>query len=411
MKHWSSLFLIFLSTLSLSATAQSSDNEPSDNATISTNIGQSPTLHRRFTGSKTFEVLHVGVPLVATGLMLAPANDEFKALRDSYCSGSHTSVDDYLQYAPAAAMVALKAAGVESRSSWGRMLTSDALSVALLTLATNGLKMTTNVGRPDTGANNSFPSGHTATAFMTATMLHKEYGAESKWYSIGAYTAATATGLMRVTNNRHWMRDIIVGAGIGILATETGYLLADWIFGDHGINGNESNYADTSWQEIDRPSSIGLYLGSVNSLGEIEEGVTIGTGSKVGFEGAYFFNKYVGVGGRFAISNAPIEREMATEEEELDAIETTLSCVAAYPISRRLRLAAKVLAGVVNYDNATLYSGTYATVGTGVSIDYLANRHFAMRGFCDFDATYITTLSQPRLNPSATFGFAGSIIF
>lgn len=58
--------------------------------------------------------------------------------------------------------------------------------------------------RPDGSTNNSFPSGHTATAFSAATILHKEYGmTRSPWYSIAGYMLTTATGCMRVFNNRH----------------------------------------------------------------------------------------------------------------------------------------------------------------------------------------------------------------
>ena len=57
----------------------------------------------------------------------------------------------------------------------------------------------------------------------------------SPWYSIGAYTAATLTGLSRQMNNKHWLSDVLVGAGIGILSTEVGYYLADLIFKGRGI--------------------------------------------------------------------------------------------------------------------------------------------------------------------------------
>ena len=123
--------------------------------------------------------------------------------------------------APAAILLGLKAAGVPSRSSWGRMLVSDAISIALLTGVVQGLKHTTDVTRPDGTNNQSFPSGHTATAFMTATMLSKEYGHISPWVSVGAYSVATATGLMRMANNKHWLSDVMVGAGIGILSTDS----------------------------------------------------------------------------------------------------------------------------------------------------------------------------------------------
>ena len=84
--------------------------------------------------------------------------------------------------------------------------------------------------RPDGSRYNSFPSGHTATAFMTATMLHQEYGWRSPWFSIGGYTAAAITGVSRICNNRHWLSDVVAGAGIGIGAVHLGYYLTDLIF-------------------------------------------------------------------------------------------------------------------------------------------------------------------------------------
>ena len=119
-----------------------------------------------------------------------------------------------MQYAPAAVMLGMKVAGVQSRSSWGRMLVSDAFSALLMGGVVNTLKQTTNVERPDGSNKHSFPSGHTATAFMTATMFTKEYGHKSPWVGVGAYSVATATGLMRMANNKHWLSDVLTGAGI-----------------------------------------------------------------------------------------------------------------------------------------------------------------------------------------------------
>lgn len=138
--------------------------------------------------------------------------------------------DDYLQYAPAAVMVGMKACGYKSRSSWGRMLVSDAFSAAIMAGAVNGIKYSVGRLRPDGSRHNSFPSGHTATAFMTASMLHKEYGWRSPWFSIGGYTVAAVTGVSRICNNRHWLSDVVAGAAIGIGSVELGYFLADLIF-------------------------------------------------------------------------------------------------------------------------------------------------------------------------------------
>ena len=106
-------------------------------------------------------------------------------LRNELMPAFDYSYDEYLQYAPVGVMLGLKAAGYEGRSSWGRMLVSDAFSLALMAGSVKGLKFSVHRSRPDGSGNDSFPSGHTATAFMTATMLHKEYGWRSPWFSIG----------------------------------------------------------------------------------------------------------------------------------------------------------------------------------------------------------------------------------
>jgi membrane-associated phospholipid phosphatase len=67
--------------------------------------------------------------------------------------------------------------------------------------------------RPDQSDNNSFPSGHTSVAFASATTLYKRYGWE---IGLPAYGLATLTGSARVGANKHYWRDVLVGAAIGI---------------------------------------------------------------------------------------------------------------------------------------------------------------------------------------------------
>ena len=68
---------------------------------------------------------------------------------------------------------------------------------------------------------------------------------------------ATATGLMRMANNKHWLSDVLTGAGIGILSTEVGYYFADLIFREKGsIVANENMF-----DRMDKPSFVSLYLG------------------------------------------------------------------------------------------------------------------------------------------------------
>lgn len=212
----------------------------------------------RHTSTKAYRMLFVGTPLIVGGVVMQAYDSDFRRLRNGYSRSFRHDYDDWLQYAPAGAMVALKACGVRGRSSWGRMLVSDAFSAGLMAIGVNSLKYSCRVMRPDGSSRNSFPSGHTATAFMAATMLHKEYGHRSPWYSIGGYTVATVTGVTRQLNNRHWMSDIMVGAGIGILATELGYFLADLIFKEKGLNVTETY---SVYDRCRRPSFLGFSLG------------------------------------------------------------------------------------------------------------------------------------------------------
>jgi len=140
-------------------------------------------------------------------------------------SGFHTNVDNYLQYAPAIAVYGLNAVGIKGKNDFldGAMI--YLLSNCIMGVTVQSLKAITKVQRPDGFGTNAFPSGHTATAFVAAEFLHQEYKDASPWYWIGGYMTATATGILRMYNNRHWFRDILPGAGFGILSTRAAYWL------------------------------------------------------------------------------------------------------------------------------------------------------------------------------------------
>lgn len=151
--------------------------------------------------------------------------------------------DDYLQYSPAAVLLIMKACGAESMSeNWGRMLSADAFSAVIMASLVNGIKYTAKRLRPDGSSYNSFPSGHTATAFLTASLLHKEYGWKYPWISFGAYSVASITGFSRILNNRHWASDVLMGAGIGVASAELGYLINKAIFRDRYLSMSYRNY-------------------------------------------------------------------------------------------------------------------------------------------------------------------------
>ena len=276
----------------------------------------------------------VGIPLFLSGLI---AKSEKTAFRQDYNNPNtkirliktnfHNEIDNYTQYVPLALAIGLKLGGVESRSDWPRFWASSAASAAIMAGLVNGIKYTTSEMRPDGSTRNSWPSGHTATAFLAATILHKEYGlTRSPWYSVGAYTLATATGVMRVLNNRHWISDVLSGAGIGILSVELGYGLMDLLFKNRGLQrGDLAIYPDLRTNPSFFAISMGIGLGNKHLTlpafnfdipDDFVDGEDITNGEPlelkfrsatvVGVEGAYFFNPYIGVGGRLRVKATPI---------------------------------------------------------------------------------------------------------
>ena len=277
----------------------------------------------------------VGIPLFVAGMI---AKGEKEAFRQNYNNPNtkirlikynfHSEIDNYTQFAGIGLTVGLKMAGVEGRSSWPRLFASSLASYGIMAGFVNGIKYTASELRPDGSTRNSWPSGHTATAFVGATILHKEYGlTRSPWYSIGGYTVATATGVMRVLNNRHWISDVLSGAGIGILSTELAYGICDLLFKEKGLLMNDlAYYPDLRENPSFFSISMGIGLGNKNlTLPGFNFGIQLPdddpdydgadtpslklkfrSATAVGVEGAYFFNPYIGIGARLRVKSTPI---------------------------------------------------------------------------------------------------------
>ncbi|MDR2499161.1 MAG: phosphatase PAP2 family protein [Tannerellaceae bacterium] len=137
----------------------------------------------------------------------------------------HTRADDYIQYAPLAAIYGAELLGAKARHNLRDRTFICATSYLLTTLTVNALKYSVDIPRPTGSAHNSFPSGHTATAFTGAHILFREYKDSSPWIGIAGYAAAAGVGSMRVINRKHWLGDVAAGAGTAILCVEASYLL------------------------------------------------------------------------------------------------------------------------------------------------------------------------------------------
>lgn len=275
------------------------------------------------------ETSYAGVPLFVAGALIGLEQTDYRSMRNAFIPRFNSTLDNFSQYSPLAVTALLKLCGVKTRSSWGKLGVSSAFSAAFMATMVNGIKYSAKEMRPDNSTRNSFPSGHTATSFMSATIMSKELGWRSPWYSIGAYTVATTTGLFRIFNNRHWVNDVVFGAGIGITSVDLGYFVSDLIFKEKrfptGFYGQKSSISLP-----EKPSfiSMGMSLGYMNNIAAPDiyddynddmtpaSGATpldlklhVGATSSLVVEGAYFANSHFGVGGRLRAMACPITAE------------------------------------------------------------------------------------------------------
>lgn len=142
-------------------------------------------------------------------------------------------IDNYSQFAPGVAVFALNTIGVKGKHNWKDAGLIYGTSIAITTAFVFPIKKITKETRPDFSGNNSFPSGHTAIAFASAEFLRQEYK-DDQWIGYAGYAVATATGILRMYNNKHYLGDVIAGAGFGIASAKLSYFLYDKVFLKNG---------------------------------------------------------------------------------------------------------------------------------------------------------------------------------
>lgn len=373
------------------------------------------------------------IALAMTLAFAAQAQEDFRhsidtdlhALRNCVVPGFHYSYDDYLQYAPAALTLGLKACGYESRSGWGRMIVSDAFSAAIMAGAVNGLKYSVGRLRPDGSRRNSFPSGHTATAFMTATMLHKEYGWRSPWFSIGGYTTAAVTGISRILNNRHWLSDVIAGGAIGIGSVHLGYFITDCIFKEKGLY---DGYVDPEfyYNPAEKHYVAELVFGRrfiLGGAGYKAAGTLPVRGSLAGLSADVPLAPGTGLTARASSSSLTFE-----SSEVIPLYSTMAGGFYNFHFAKILELQVKAMAGYAwsgrgyldseMVDMATGKSGGDITdgvrvpslgagvaLGAGIGLSLITDNNFKIKAFADYELSGRS--SQPWLN-SVIIGYSAA---
>ncbi|MCU7547670.1 phosphatase PAP2 family protein [Chitinophagaceae bacterium LB-8] len=140
-------------------------------------------------------------------------------------NGKPLHIDNFSLMAPAVAVYVLNAAGVKGKNNFIDRSLLYGMSNLIGTGIVSSVKRLSDEIRPDSSNYLSFPSGHTTRAFIAAEFMRQEYKHLSPWYGIAGYAVAAGTGFLRMYNNKHWLNDVIAGAGVGILSTRISYWL------------------------------------------------------------------------------------------------------------------------------------------------------------------------------------------
>lgn len=191
--------------------------------------GVSSGTHKPFFQSKLVRASLVPALLIGYGATTINGNGLYSsysakaAIRREF--GTYRNhIDDYLQWAPYLELPAVLLAGVETRSDRVNLSLVLVKSELIMLGTVYVVKTLTHIQRPDSSNYLSFPSGHTAQAFLAASIVHAELRNKSQWYGVGAYALATSVAAFRMINNKHWESDVIAGAGVGILSAHLAYL-------------------------------------------------------------------------------------------------------------------------------------------------------------------------------------------
>ena len=166
--------------------------------------------------------------LITAGTLLlnTALNDELQSNTNKFFGEAfHTASDNYLPFIPVAQIYLGKSFGFKPRNDFQHQTINIIVANAIGASVFTTLKYTVKEERPDQSDDLSFPSGHTSIAFTNAALLYYEYKDSNVWYASSGFLFATATGILRIANNRHYTSDVLTGAGIGLAS---GLIVSYW---------------------------------------------------------------------------------------------------------------------------------------------------------------------------------------
>lgn len=184
------------------------------------------TIFKEVTQKKLLPKTILPITLIVAGSIYNGTQSEKNVqvdVRNRVGNTYHNKADDYIQYIPFAQVYIGDIVGFEAKNHWFDQTKNMVFSSVGTGIIVHSFKLLIGKKRPDGSSNNSFPSGHTSNTFVGATALYQEFKGSTPLYAYSGFLISGTTGGLRVMNNRHWVSDVVVGAGVAILVTNLVY--------------------------------------------------------------------------------------------------------------------------------------------------------------------------------------------
>lgn len=146
-----------------------------------------------------------------------------KLARSFVADTFYTPIDDWIHYAPVVTMYAADLFRVPAKNTMWNQTKFLIMSELITSGIVLSLKYGLGIQRPNNGAFNAYPSGHTSQAFVQSQVLFNEFRETSPLLAASGFLFSGTTGVLRVLNNKHWVPDVLLGAGLGMFVTNAIY--------------------------------------------------------------------------------------------------------------------------------------------------------------------------------------------
>ena len=193
----------------------------------STALSSQYTAWKDTTVSKNY--LSISGALMATGFLINGDNTrkDIQEWVQEQIPVQDYKLDDFLQHAPIVGVITsdllLKRSKGERQRHIRHLLVSEGAALGTMFL----LKSILDEERPN-GGSLSTPSGHSTYVFASAGVLYHSLRDDHPFWAYSGYVVGTFVAASRVVKNRHWLSDVMIGAGLGLLSSHLSYHLDVW---------------------------------------------------------------------------------------------------------------------------------------------------------------------------------------